>query len=187
MDISRPTASSAADAAASPLTTHDWPPLAAVTRPRPRSESAPGGTAGGGPRMVPTDETFSTPLQPDALAHGTHGHAASACDGGWGYFASRVPGVSTQHVDADGTTGYPTPGVAYEAYDVPLGAHLQAHAAPSADMVPFNVQLEAAMREVERISMVAGVPSPLVRSPLMLPTVRLDELPPVGGPLPPPH
>ena len=126
--------------------------------------------------MVPTEETFSTPLQPDALAHGTHGQAASACEGGWGYFASRVPGASTQHVDASGAAGYPTPGVAYQPMSAPHNASPHdAHAAYN-ELELLSGQLDVAMREIHRISLVTGVPSPLVRSPIALPTMRLDEL-----------
>ena len=126
--------------------------------------------------MVPTEETFSTPLQPDALAHGTHGQAASACEGGWGYFAPRVPGASTQHVDASGAAGYPTPGVAYQPMSAPHNASPHdAHAAYN-ELELLSGQLDAAMREIHRISLVTGVPSPLVRSPIALPAMRLDEL-----------
>ena len=50
------------------------------------------------------------------------------------------------------------------------------HAAVGAELAHLSGQLNAAMNELQRVTLVSGVPSPLVRSPLALPAVRLDEL-----------
>ena len=142
-----------------------------ATRPG-AGEFVPGGTVLPGPSMVPTHDAFSTPTTSAAAAMAAA--ALPSCGPLPTDFTSYFLPPSAAHAAADGAAAYPTPGVAYADYSAP---HSALPHPPGEALAIANGQLEAALQEVARLSLVTGVSSPLVRSPLTLPAMHLGVLP----------
>ena len=149
------------------------PPAAVHSNGAARSEPDTGGWRGACPRMVPLGE-FATPPtehlpQPGSTPYATHGPLPPLHT-----FAHQPPAYAAQQ--------YPTPGVAYDPYNPMQSPYIQPQSSHTyygrdTEVAALTAQLQAAMGEINRLSMLAAPPSPQNwLAPIQVPLAQLNVL-----------